>query len=87
LSYRLDELALPEWSLVLNHAQGQGARDPSTGLDGDRRQETDFTVDYRPRSGKLEGLWLRVRYADGHDGDRRLQQWRAILNYVVPFGH
>jgi hypothetical protein len=86
LSYRLDDLALPGWSVVLNHAEGHGARDPDTGVDLDRRRETDFTLDYRPQSGKLEGLWLRLRYADGRDGDQRLQQWRAILNYVIEFG-
>jgi hypothetical protein len=86
LSYRLDDLELPSWSFVLNHAEGQGARDPNTGAALDRRRETDITLDYRPQSGKLEGLWLRLRYADGRDGRLRLHQWRVILNYVVQFG-
>ena len=85
LSYRFDDLGLPSWSFVLNHAQGHGGRDLALGAE-DRRRETDLTVDYRPESGKLAGLWLRLRYADATEGDRRLQQWRVILNYMIAFG-
>ena len=85
LSYRLDDFALPSWSFVLNHAEGEGARNPRTGADLPRARETDLTVDYRPTSGQLAGLWLRMRYADGSLGDQSLKQWRIILNYEIKF--
>ena len=79
--YRLDDFALPSSSFVLYHAEGEGARVPKTGADLPRARETDLTLDYRPTSGKLEGLRLRMRYADGSLGDQDLKQWRVTLNY------
>jgi hypothetical protein len=49
----------------------------------DRRREADVTLDYRPRSGAREGLWLRLRYAGASDGDLDLSQWRVTLNYEI----
>jgi hypothetical protein len=85
LSYRFDELGLLGWSFVLNHCRGHGGRTTIASFDLDRRRETDFTLDYRPASGSLKGLWLRLRYADGMDANLRLQEWRFILNYEVKF--
>ena len=48
-------------------------------------REIDITADFRPKSGLLKGLWLRVRYADAERGpamaDRR--DLRLIINYSL----
>jgi hypothetical protein len=85
-SNRLDWTGVEGLSFVLNYAQGEGARDPSTGADLPRRRETDLTLDYRPKAGKLEGLWLRLRTAHGRDGDDWKRELRVILNYEVSMG-
>lgn len=47
--------------------------------------EVDLTLDYRPKSGILEGLWVRLRgaWADFDDG---ASAWNArlIVNYSMP---
>jgi hypothetical protein len=83
LSYRLDELGLPSWSLVANHAEGRGARNPTTRQRLAMHRENDLTVDYRPTHGSLNGLWLRMRYASGGEGSLNSHQWRVLLNYEV----
>jgi hypothetical protein len=82
-SYRLDALGLPSWSFVVNHVEGEAARDFLSHDALDSRRETDITIDYRPKRGNLDGLWLRLRYAEGADGARKLAQWRLILNYEI----
>lgn len=82
-SYRLDELGLPGWSLVANHAEGRRARDPSTQQRLTTRRENDFTLDYRPMQGSLSGLWLRLRHASADDGSLTPRQWRVVLNYEL----
>ena len=86
VSYRLDVLGLPSWSFVVNHVEGEGARDPASHALS-KRHETDITIDFRPLQGELDGLWLRLRYADGKDGARGLAQWRLTLNYEIQSGH
>jgi len=83
VSYRLDALGLPNWSFVVNHVEGESARDAVSHASLDDRHETDITIDWRPRQGELDGLWLRLRYADGRDGARGLAQWRLTLNYEI----
>ena len=87
VSYRLDALALPSWSFVVNHVAGKGARDPISHVSVSDRRETDVTIDFRPQQGELDGLWLRLRYADATDGARNLAQWRLTLNYEIQSGH
>jgi hypothetical protein len=87
VSYRLDALELPSWSFVVNHVEGKGARDPVSHTSLNDRHETDITIDCRPQQGELDGLWLRLRYADGMDGARKLAQWRLTLNYEIQSGH
>ena len=50
-------------------------------------EEFELTADFRPPKGLLEGLWLRVRYADGDRGSTELdrQDLRIILNYTFKF--
>jgi hypothetical protein len=86
VSYRLDGFGLPSWSFVVNHAEGHGAYNPASRAHLDDRRETDVTVDYRPKSGVLDGLWLRVRYAWASEGSRDLHQWRATMNYDIKPG-
>jgi outer membrane porin, OprD family len=86
VSYRLDDLGLHGWSLVLNHVEGHGAQNPVQHAYLADHRETDLTVDYRPQRGALEGLWLRLRYAHGSEGCRNLHQWRAIFNYEIKGG-
>ena len=48
--------------------------------------EYDFTVDYKPPTGFLEGLWIRARYLYidiENDGDR-VYDFRLIINYTLP---
>jgi len=85
-SNRLDWTGVEGLSSVLNYAQGDGARDPASGADLSRRREADFTLDYRPKAGKLAGLWLRLRTAHGRDGDDWKRELRVILNYELSMG-
>ena len=85
-SDRLDWTGVEGLSFVLNYAQGVGARALPNGVDLPRRSEADFTLDYRPKEGGPSGLWLRLRFADGRDGDTRIQELRLILNYEVGAG-
>lgn len=86
VSYRLDDLGLHGWSFVLNHVEGHGAQNPVQHSYLADHRETDLTIDYRPLRGPLEGLWLRLRYADGSEGCRNLHQWRATFNYEIKGG-
>ncbi len=55
-----------------------------TTAEGPRNTELDLTVDYRPQSGKLNGVWFRVRGAVAWTGsmDDRSTDIRVILNYA-----
>ena len=86
VSYRLDELGLPSCSFVVNYAEGAGAHDPTTHAALNDARETDLTLDYRPKSGTLEGLWLRLRYAEGRLGSQDMSQWRVTFNYELKRG-
>ena len=84
-SYNLGKLGLPALGGSANFAWGRGARDP-VGIRLPESQEADLTLDYRPASGLLNGLWLRLRYAVvREDGRGRVgDQVRFILNYELP---
>ncbi len=64
---------------------GQDARDPATNMSLPDQTEFNITIDHRPETGPLKGLWLRARYAyldiDGGDSD---ENWRLIVNYQLP---
>ena len=47
--------------------------------------EVDVTIDYRPQSGPLSGLWLRIRYAHAEFSDNTTRRnFRMIVNYALP---
>jgi len=64
LSQNFTQLGLPGVSFVVNYTNGRDAKDEA-GLPLGREDEIAVTADFRPQSGPLEGLWLRVRYAKG----------------------
>ncbi len=51
------------------------------------QQEWDITVDYRPTTGYLEGLWFRFRRAQVNQGEGLLSNdsvdYRVILNFDI----
>lgn len=85
LSYNMARLGLPGWSGFSNLVYGTNAEDPDTGLELEDRKEYDLTLDFKPKSGYFEGLWVRLRYAYV-DFDRRgnLNDLRLIVNYDLP---
>jgi len=86
VSYRLDAINLPDWSLVLTHVEGNDSRVALTGASLNDQKETDLTVDWKPKAGTFSGCWLRLRYAAGKEGDNDLSQWRITFNYEVKRG-
>ena len=85
LAYDFEHIGLPGLSGFVNYASGDT---PDSGaarsLDED---EFDITLDYRPRKGFFEGLWLRARaaFVDQHgEGANDIEDYRLIMNYTVP---
>jgi len=72
------------WSGFVNIVTGWNAIVADTGASLSNVNEYDVTVDYKPLSGKLSGLWLRLRgaYADFDDGTDR---WNVRLILNRPF--
>jgi hypothetical protein len=70
----------------MNVVKGRHAQLPLTGLKLRDQSEYDYTVDYKPSSGPLEGFWLRTRYAKvREDGLGKVtDELRVILNYSLP---
>ena len=86
LSYDFSKLGLPGVSAFTNFAWGNNAEDPDTKENLPDITEYDFTVDYRPTSSLLNGLWLRTRYAYvDFEGGEDTQDVRVILNYEIKF--
>ena len=85
ISYNFAALGLPSLGASANFAWGNGARDQE-GIRQPESREADLTVDYRPASGTLNGLWLRLRYAVVYENDlgKVGDQIRLILNYDLP---
>jgi hypothetical protein len=87
LSYNTEFFSSLGLSSYINIARGWDAENPTTGAGLPDRMEYDVTVDYKPPSGFLEGLWLRARYnwidTDG-DGEN-IHDFRLIINYTLPF--
>jgi hypothetical protein len=85
LSYDLGELGLEGLSTFANLAKGNT---PDSGARASPDQtELDLTIDYRPASGPLRGLWLRLRSAfvdQSGAGAVDVRDYRVILNYTVP---
>jgi hypothetical protein len=75
----------PEWSGSISAARGFDAWDPVADQALPDVDEVDVTLDYRPESGVLRGLWFRIRhaYADYDDGTSS-RHIRLIINYDLP---
>ncbi len=84
LSYDFSRLGMPGISAFTNFAWGNNAENSNTEENLPDVTEFDFTVDYRPTSGLLNGLWLRTRYAHvDFEGGEDTQDLRVILNYEI----
>jgi hypothetical protein len=84
LSQNLAKYGLPGIGLIVNYTEGRNARTD----DGAPLPDEDviaFTVDFRPQTSFLKGLWLRVRYAEGNRGspESNRRDVRVILNYSL----
>jgi len=85
-SYDFKQLGIPGLSAFARFARGTSARDPSSGDSLPNQQEFDVTVDYKLPEGRLEGFWIRLRYAFlDVDGDADpAHDLRVILSYQIP---
>ena len=85
LSYDFTKLNLPGLSAFTNFAWGNNAEDNVTKESLPDATEYNFTMDYRPKSGALNGLWLRMRYAYvDFEGGESTEDKQVILNYSLP---
>ncbi len=84
LSYNLKRVGLEGLSAFYNYAEGRNGIDETTGAKLPDRFEHDFTLDYRPSTGKLKGFWLRLRYAVlESEGSDKVENFRFTINYDV----
>lgn len=86
LSYHFDRLGLSDLSALVNAVKGRKARDSFTGEKLPDQTEYDYTLDYKPSKGSLEGFWFRARYAKvREDGFGKVtDEIRLIVNYSLP---
>lgn len=85
LSYHFRRIGLGGLSAYTNYAHG---KTPDSGSAASPDQsEWDITVDYKPPTSILNGLWLRLRRASVNRDDRGkdLTDYRIILNYELRF--
>ena len=73
------------WSGFVSFVYGHDARDTTSGLPAPDVTELDLTIDYRPTSGPIKGLWVRLRgaYAKFEDSTSEWET-RLIVNYSMP---
>ncbi len=73
------------WSGFASFVYGHDARDATTGLPAPNVREVDLTIDYRPISGPMKGLWVRLRGAYARFEDST-SEWntRLTVNYSMP---
>jgi hypothetical protein len=69
----------------MNYAEGYTPNSDSSGAPD--QTELDLTLDIRPITPVLDGLWLRLRHARvdqrGQSADD-VRDWRVNLNYQIP---
>ena len=87
LSYNTAFFSKLGLSSYINIARGSDAQNPFTGADLPDQTEYDLTVDWKPPSGLLQGLWVRARYArlDIEGDGETVRDIRIIVNYSIPF--
>jgi hypothetical protein len=85
LSYDFSAVGWKGTSGFINYASGDT---PDHGRNATNDQdELDFTIDFKPPEGALQGLWLRARaaFVNQHGtGARDVADYRLILNYEIP---
>ncbi|MGI9292305.1 MAG: OprD family outer membrane porin [Gammaproteobacteria bacterium] len=86
LSYHFKRFGWPDLSTLVNVVKGRKARDPLTGEKLPDQTEYDYTLDYKPSSGPLEGFWFRTRYAKVREAGagKVTDEIRVIVNYTLP---
>ncbi len=88
LGYAFGDRGLTGLSVGIWDTQGWGAINPSNGMPIANRNELDLWTQYRPSSGPLQGLRVKVQYADvWQAGNIRNPQpeLRFIVDYTVLF--
>jgi len=77
---------LPSWGGYLSVAHGWNRGLETSDASLPDQTGYDLTIDYRPTSGVLKGLWARLRFAyiDFEDSNGHRKNLRLILNYELP---
>ena len=63
VSYNFARFGLDAVAAYALWTHGWGAVDPATRSPVPQKDEYDFDIQWRPKSGFLDGLWFRARYA------------------------
>lgn len=87
ISYDFSRVGVPGFTMYGLVVHGWGRVDPTTGAPVANVNEVDADVQWRPRWGFLEGLWLRARYAfvKQYEGAKEaIHDVRLIVNYDIP---
>ena len=82
VSYSFGRWNVPDLSMSIKYVDGRNAQDQN-GMDLEDDQEFDITLDYKPETNVLKGLWVRLKYAETERGDRTRRDFRAIVNYPL----
>jgi hypothetical protein len=84
LSYDFSRWGLPGLSSFAKIAWGNDAEDASSGQNLPDLSEYNLTIDYKPETSLLNGLWLRLRHArSDFEGGAYTKDSRVILNYEL----
>ena len=86
ISYNFARFGLDSVAAYALWTHGWGAVDPATRSPVPQKDEYDFDIQWRPKSGFLDGLWFRARYArvDARGANTRgfpINDIRFIVNY------
>lgn len=85
-SYNTEYFSSMGLSSFVNIAHGWDGRIATEGINLPDRTEYNLTVDYKPPSGTLQGLWVRLRWAhlDIERDGKTVRDVRLIVNYQLP---
>ena len=87
LSYDFKSLGLEGVTAYTLFVHGWGRINSSTGDSVPNENEWDADIQWRPQWKFLNGLWLRVRYANVHQYEEpknTINDFRVIVNYDLP---
>ena len=83
-AYGFSQFGLKDLAAYALWVHGWGAIDPATKAEVYQQDEYDCDLQWRPATGDLKGLWLRVRYAHVDQrgaSDASANDFRVIVNY------